>query len=344
MAMTLREIELACRDGHAPQFHHHAIEASPPKRKRLFHPFGFPVEVRCDTEGVLQLYEEMWGMFQPQFSSTPLRCEVFVHASGDRRCPPAPTFRIQRSLLITVADVNNYSVVNLATGLSRVTVSHAALRHPQYAMYFLLSAPLSALASRCATPVHAACVSFAGKGVLLCGDSGAGKSTLAYACARRGWQYTSDDSSFLVTDDPSPTVAGDCYHVRFRPESAILFPEISTLTPMPRATGKPSVQMNTRGHTSLTVAPIARIEHVVFLDRTDTNEASLAPYCRTAAQAYMRQSLIGTRSQKRRHVTAIEQLLGAAALKLRYNNLGRAVDRLERLVLEGADERALAFN
>ena len=73
---------------------------------------------------------------------------------------------------------------------------------------------------------HAACVAKNGHGVLFVGGSGAGKSSLAYACARRGWTYISDDGASLVRRRPGRQVLGNPQNFHFRPDARSCFPEL----------------------------------------------------------------------------------------------------------------------
>ena len=68
-------------------------------------------------------------------------------------------------------------------------------------------------------PVHAALVVKDGVGIMLCGDSMAGKSTLAYACARAGWSYVTDDGTFLVRGELDRYAIGDFTNLRLRESS-----------------------------------------------------------------------------------------------------------------------------
>lgn len=342
MSMSIRDIELACREGRTVDFRRHPLQARPPEHSRLFYPFGFPVQVHSDSEEVFDIYQSLWGTFTALFPTQPIICEVYLDMGTEHACPPAPSCRIQRNMLITTADKDNFAFVDIESGFTSITLSQAALRHREYAGYFLLSSPLSALATQCATPVHAACVSHEGVGLLLCGDSGAGKSTLAYSCLRGGWQYTSDDTTLLIRGREPRMVSGNCYQVRFRPESASLFPEINGLTVTPRAAGKPSVEMTTLGDRRFRLAPIARIDYIIFLNRTSAGEASLHDYDSAVARAYMQQALYGTPVQWGRHMAALDQLLEAPVLELRYNDLSWALDRLEQLTKESIHDCAAA--
>jgi hypothetical protein len=239
-------------------------------------------------------------------------------------------------LLTAVADGNNYGIVNLDRKWVQTSISHATLKHKLYTKWFFLGLPGSCIATCFTTPVHAACVSLEGSGVLLCGDSGAGKSTLSYACARSGWTYICDDGLFLKNCGGDGRVGtGDCYHVRFRPSAAELFPEVQGLDITPRATGKPSIELPTSPMSHVTRAQSTHIDFIVFLKRHAGAKPELRPYRVDVARQWMRQALYGSPESLGVQYKTIERLLTAPVFEFRYSDLDLAVDRLRTLVREG---------
>jgi hypothetical protein len=301
----------------------------------MFYPWGFPAEVRTNSELVLRQYEEIWGKFRPQHETEPLPCRVQVVQSDATECPPEPTFRFMPPLMLCVADANNYSIVDLDRCTANITISSTALDYRLYAQYFLLGTPVSCIATRFTTPVHAGCVALDGRGVLLCGDSGAGKSTLSYACARAGFTYISDDASFLLNGGKERLVTGNCHQVRFRPSAAALFPEIEGLEITPRAAGKPSIELPTANLPQITGAQTAHIDFIVFLNRRAGGSPQLVPYSRQLARRYMHQVLYGLKTSLAAQHRAIERLLAVEIYELRYSTMEWAVERLQKLLQKG---------
>jgi hypothetical protein len=215
-------------------------------------------------------------------------------------------------------------------------LSRAALQNTLYRKHFFLNAsPLSHVATRFTTPIHAGCVSLNGKGVLLCGDSGAGKSSLSYACARAGWTFVSDDASYLLNGGDGRTVAGDCHHVRLRPTAADLFPEINGMKVTPRAAGKPSIILATAELPQLTCEPTARVDYMVFLNRRAAGPPKLQPYSKEVARNFLRQVQYGGAESLAAQYREIERLLKVDVLELRYTEMDWAIRRLEKLTREG---------
>jgi len=253
--MTIAKIEAACGSDESLDFSRHELEGPVLSLKRMFYPLGFPAEVHTNSAEVLELMDELWGKFEKQHDTEPIRSYVRLVESDLTECPPEPNCRIMLPLMVCVADLDNYYIVDLERNTTRISISPAALKHPLYAKYFILGAPGCCITTNFTTPVHAGCVALDGRGVLLCGDSGAGKSTLSYACARAGWTYVSDDGSFLLDDGTKRIVTGDCYRVRFRPSATELFPEVEDLETTPRAEGKPSIELSTLSMPNIVRAP-----------------------------------------------------------------------------------------
>jgi hypothetical protein len=333
--LTIEELESACDVSEQVELPRHEIDAADMPLHGVFFPYGFPVEVRTNSELVLHQIGEMWGMFEKQHDTEPIQCDIQLVEGESAECPPEPTYQFMLPLMICVADSSNYSIVDLDRCRMKATISRAALRHPLYAKYFLLGTAICCVSTRYATPVHAGCVELDGRGVLLCGDSGAGKSSLSYACARAGWTYVSDDASYLLNGGSRRLITGNCHQVRFRPTAVQLFPELNGLEITPRAAGKPSIELPTAPMANIARAQTTRVDFIVFLNRRTNGPSELLPYRKDVARQFMRQTLYGSAETLAVQYEAIEHLLTANLFELRYSDLDWAVDRLRQLVQEG---------
>lgn len=343
--MTLAEIEAAHATGVSLHFDRHAIQSSPLGLKATFYPLGHPVEVRTNAAEVLELYEQLWGKFQLRRDEPTTVCEVSLMETQVAECPPEPSCSLAGSQLFFVADRNHYTVSDLDRQRTVVLLTRGALQYPLYTKYFLLMAPLAHLASTVATPIHAACIALGESGVLLCGDSGAGKSTLAYACARDGWTYVTDDASYAEMGHTERAVVGDCHQVRFRPETAVFFPEIQCFPITPRAAGKPSVELRTAA-LRIYCREKVRVDALVFLKRQAVRQRGgsrpaapfLRPYPRELARLYLAQTLFAPGTFRERQLASIDRLLTAGVYEMQYNRLEEAESLLRNLV-EGDAKR-----
>jgi hypothetical protein len=168
---------------------------------------------------------------------------------------------------------------------------------------------------------------------LLVGRSGAGKSSLAYACARRGWTYVSDDAACLVRRRPGRQVLGNPHCFRFRPTAAALFPELRGRVKL--RNGKPSVEIRTEGLAHLLTANECTVDYVVFLDRRaePAGPAHLTPLSEE-------ECLRGLFSSPwppelpihQERLVAVERLLKARLYRMEYLEFDPAIDLLEQTI------------
>jgi hypothetical protein len=311
-------------------------DAPPLTMEETFFPLGFPLLVRTNSSEVLRQCARKWGMFARRTHDQPMEADIHVIETDSLECPPATKCHFMGNVLVMVADSHNVCTVDFPWGKTRMVITTAALHHPHYFnQTFLEATPACQLSTRFVTAIHAACVVLDGRGVLLCGDSGAGKTSLSYACARAGWQFVADDTSFLLHSETTRRVIGNYHQVRFRPSAAELFPEIAGAEITPRMFGKPSVELPTAPMQHMRTAEGAHVDFVVFLNRQHPGVAELVPYSKDAARHYMRKVLFGTPETKTIRHAAIDRLLTAEVLELRYQSLDMAVQRLEQLVREG---------
>jgi hypothetical protein len=302
--------------------------------KRVFHPLGFSVEVITNSEVILVAAEESWGGMHRVFSEPPLELRIALSEDGSGVCPPAPVYRAQRNLLSIVADARNFAVCDRDQGFAFAWIDADPVEYQSYLRYhFLESIALNLLSAFCVTPLHAACVEFHDKGVLLCGNSGAGKSSLAFACARAGWKYISDDASYLVRRGSTRLIAGNSHQVRIRPSARELFPEVKGFMPTPWAAGKPSIEIPTLLLPYVTTASHTTVEYIIFLNRIEGAAAELVPFSKEVARHWANQSPAATGDNDEVQAASLHDLLNAQLLELRYSGLESAVDYLQKMIL-----------
>ncbi len=79
--------------------------------------------------------------------------------------------------------------------------------------------------------IHAACVGWNGRALLLAGPGGSGKSTTAYTCAAHGWTYYADDLALLRMTGSVPEIFALYNTAKMNPDSIALFPGLKGLRP-----------------------------------------------------------------------------------------------------------------
>ncbi len=299
----------------------------------IFHPLGFAVEIYTNDRQVLVVAMESWGHLRPRQMSATIRVRVGVNETAATECPPAPTVRAQGHLITFIADAENQATGDLNGGFGFVWVSRATLQHRLYFRYHFLEAiALVLLHAHHAPALHAACVARNGRGMLFCGDSGAGKSTLAYACARAGFTYISDDASYLLRDSDQPHVIGDSHKFRFRPSCIDLFPELEGRALTPRLEGKPSIEVPSAELPGLITAPGAAIHFVILLKRGTNGVARLTPVATQIALEHLERGLYPVEEIRAKQRTTLQRLASVPAFEFHYSDLHAAIKCLNTLV------------
>ena len=74
---------------------------------------------------------------------------------------------------------------------------------------------------------------------------------------------------------------------------------------------------------------------MVFVNRHSGGPQELVPYRKDVARQFMRQVLYGTKETLAVQYPAIERLLEAEVLELRYTDLDWGIERLRKLLQEG---------
>jgi len=211
-------------------------------------------------------------------------------------------------------------------------VTRAAVSNRIYFRYnFLEKAVYLLLGASVVTDLHAACVSRNGKGILLIGDSGAGKSTLAYACARAGWTYTSDDTSYLINDSKVPSVIGHSHRARFRPSAKALFPELERFGVTPRMEGKPSIEVSISELPVENTAAEVTVDRIVYLNRSSSATGRLIRLPNGTATERARRELYSAGEVRAKHERTLEILSDIPTYELQYCDLNHGILCLDRL-------------
>ncbi|MGO8776919.1 MAG: HPr kinase/phosphorylase [Terracidiphilus sp.] len=303
-----------------------------PYRKSIY-PLGYSVEIVTNEPAVLAAAEQSFGHVRSSRQTTPLQIRVGVTHQERAILPPEPERHAFAHLFSLVADAHNQSLLDLNTGQNFTWITRTTLENCLYfRTNFLEKAVYLLLGASVVTDLHAACVSRNDRGILLCGRSGAGKSTLAYACARQGWTYTSDDTSYLINSAVNPRVIGHCHRARFRPEARSLFPELADRAITPRMECKPSIEVPIADLPVGSATPEAEIHAIVFLDRHPDGVCRFLRLRRGTATERMRHELYSTGEIRARHEETLEIFSDIPAFELQYCKLNDGIEALESLI------------
>lgn len=304
--------------------------------RRSFYPLGYSIEILTNEAIVLAAAEESFGHTRFTREATGLEIRVGVVDQADACCPPEPERCAFGNFYSLVADQENRALLDLNTGRNFIKLTKAAVGNRLYLRSnFLEKAVYLLLGASVVTDIHAGCVGKNGKGILLCGESGAGKSTLAYACARAGWTFTSDDTSYMINNLDAPRVIGHCHRVRFRPSARELFPELEDRAVTPRMEGKPSIEIPTSKLPVKRVAEEVAVKAVVFLSRRHGDRCELNRLPIGSAAERIGQGLFSAGEIRARHEKMLGKLRNVPTYELHYEMLQDGMRALDELASDG---------
>jgi hypothetical protein len=304
--------------------------------KSRYYPMGCPVEISTNSPEIIAAADEIWGQFPVTRNEKPARLTITVE-DQDASAPLQAAMPRGRSHLVSIVHgTDNFVVCDLAGSFAFGCLTRDVARDREYLRYhFLEPAVYLMIDAAHLSPVHASCVALEGRAVLLCGDAGAGKTSLAYACARRGWTYLSDDATHLVRGRSDRAVVGRPFRIRFRESARLLFPELNRFMPARRPNGKLDIEVETSA-LNLQVALESTAACIVFLKRGGAG-AAIEPCGRMeAARRLQTLTCYGDERIRAAQSRTLMEFLELPVVELTYGDLDAAEKALRTLVASGA--------
>jgi hypothetical protein len=188
---------------------------------RLLPVLGANVEFRSNSARLLALASHAFEGL-PAHRWYRGNCRLSIHmrlvrrGNRPRRMPSAPKFSSVAGNLMAIVDADNFAMLDPERRSALVQVSDDMLAHAYHVRYELIEFAAITLATRAQLllPLHAACVGWKGRGLLVLGDSGAGKSSFVLAALQHGLDLLSEDSVFVQPSDRRVTGIGSFVYVR----------------------------------------------------------------------------------------------------------------------------------
>jgi hypothetical protein len=294
-----------------------------------FYPLGFPLDLATNSADVIEAAEESWSGQRQEFEAPPLTMRVVVRPEGPLAQPGA--YRKIGHLYSTVSDPDNFAHLDLRDRVAAVHVSQAtASDHVWLRWFYVESLAYLMLNQREVVMVHSALVARDGCGVMLCGPSTAGKSTLAYACARAGWTFLSDDCAALLPDSAQRMALGRPRQARFRPDAAQLFPELEGYAVRVRPTGKLAFEVDT-SLLAIRTSDRAPVGAIMFLERGAGTAEVRRISEEDALDRLFRDLPCYGEEVDELHERTVRRVAAAPAYRLRYNSLEDGIRLLSAL-------------
>jgi hypothetical protein len=195
-------------------------------------------------------------------------------------------------------------------GWTRVSVVEPTLADQWLLSHAVVTLPLiEQLERRDLYNVHAAGLSWNGRGLVLAGGSGSGKSTLALALARAGYAFLGDDMLFLSTAGPGVELHGFPDEADVTDATAALFPELRWLLDRPPPPGWPKRSFRLEDVYGLRPIATCRPAAVVFPHVAHTPTSSIEPIAQDQALLELVPNILLTEQRaSQAHLAALARL------------------------------------
>jgi hypothetical protein len=216
---------------------------------------------------------------------------IVVDESSDKAAGE-PHFRGLHHVVTASFGRSNVFVFDILRRTLIASVSAAVARDSRFWKEKMIPITLGVLGSAMGlVPVHCACLELDGEGLLIAGVSGAGKSTLSVALSKVGFNYVSDDWTYISRVPDGIVAHGTSAPVKLLPDAVEHF----------RSLQKHRLQRSMNGELAYEVdiaeAFGARVERaceprwLIFLERTQEAGAVFAPISSAEARSYVNSSV-----------------------------------------------------
>jgi hypothetical protein len=203
-----------------------------------------------------------------------------------------PHFRGLHHVVTASFGSSNLFVFDILRRSLHATVSGAVARDGRFWKEKLVPITLGVLgAAMGLVPVHCACLESEGDGLLIAGVSGAGKSTLSVALAEDGFNYVSDDWTYMSLRAGGPVAHGTSAPVKLLPDAVKHFQRLKEHRLQTSMNGELAYEVDIAETFGVQVERECRPRWLVFLERTERAGAEFMPMSSAEARDYLNSSV-----------------------------------------------------
>jgi hypothetical protein len=203
-----------------------------------------------------------------------------------------PHFRGMHHVVVASFGAANVFVFDLRRSIVTARVSQAVANDTEFWRRVLLPIIAGSFGAAIGLlPLHSACLSREGDAMLIAGESGAGKSTLAVALAQCGFDYISDDWTYITASHGSLTANGTAARVKLLPDAARHFPALAAHVTHISMNGELAYEVHAEETFGARLQQQSRPRMLVFFRRTAEPVSRFSPLESSAARLYMERSV-----------------------------------------------------
>jgi len=223
-----------------------------------------------------------------------LQMRFWVDPKGTTRHPwPKPYFRGQDHLIFAGFDNQNSILVDLKCRRALGRFSPAMGADGSYWKTVVFPVLISIMGGTVGiTELHCGCVSQKGRGLLLVGPSGSGKSTIALALAQVGFDYLTDDRTYISSRGGSITAWGLPTFLKLRSDATKWFGELGGLARSMGEDQKRDLRIDPAQELGVHRLRCCQPNEIIFLHRQNHPGFDMVPMPRAEAALQLEQDLI----------------------------------------------------
>jgi hypothetical protein len=267
--------------------------------RRRLQILGARFDFECASPQLVELVDAAYSALPAHRLGGPaprirVRLELAPNGAAGRRGAAPPLAMLSGAGFLCGATPRAHFVVLSPRQRSAlVMVPQEMLQRAYLTRYELIEFAVFTLAQRVQglVPLHAACVARAGRALLLMGGSGAGKSTLALHAWLAGFDFISEDSTFVAPASMRATGVANFLHLRanslrFLERGAAAMMRNSPIIRRRSGVRKFEVDLRHRRY-PLAAAP-AKLDSLIFISRASAGRRPLlAPLARSRVMEYL---------------------------------------------------------
>jgi hypothetical protein len=245
--------------------------------------------VASNDQGLLEVLSSICA---PASNDTPVfGLLVFVHEEPS--LPSSiPHFRGLHHLVFARFGLSNLFIFDLASHSITAAITEELAHDHVFWRERLLPIAVGVLGAGIGVlPLHAACLSLDGKGLLIAGASGTGKSTLSLALAKNGVDFLSDDWTYITHDDRQLCAHGLGAPIKLLPNSVQHFPELRRHNLQISLNGELAYELSPGDALKLRVERQCNPKWLVFYERVASGQPELVRLAGGEARKYVHSSL-----------------------------------------------------
>jgi hypothetical protein len=203
-----------------------------------------------------------------------------------------PHFRGSHHVVIAFFGSSNVFVFDILRCTLSASISAAVAEDTRFWKEKLVPIALGVLgAAMGLVPVHCACLESEGDGLLIAGVSGAGKSTLSVALSEDGFNYVSDDWTYISRRHNGIVAYGTSAPVKLLPDAVRHFQNLKQHRLQVSMNGELAYEVNISETFDAEVKRECEPRWLVFLERTQQTRAEFTPMSPAETLSYVNSSV-----------------------------------------------------